>query len=85
MIKLTEKDFLTLMETVIKKKSKRSCPLTMQTYLNEVELDSLDKLEIMLELETKFNLSFSNLDELLQFNIIQDIYQFLLKEMKTGA
>ncbi|MCH4236213.1 MAG: acyl carrier protein [Bacilli bacterium] len=48
--------------------------------LRELGLDSLDLVELMMELEEEFGIEFSN-DEMIEFKTVSDVYKSIEKKL----
>jgi acyl carrier protein len=84
-MQVNQERFLEVLENLLKNKKQnyKNLDLSLNLSFKDLELDSLDKLEIILELEKEFNIELSNLENLLQLKTIEDIY-FLVNH-KLGA
>ncbi len=54
--------------------------VTMDSTIKELGLDSLDVVDVLLEMEEKYNIEFSN-EEMLSFKQVKDIVDAISKKM----
>ncbi len=54
--------------------------ITMDSTIKELGLDSLDVVDVLLEMEEKYNIEFSN-EEMLSFKQVKDIVDAISKKM----
>ncbi len=62
------------------KKIAKNKDVTMDSTIKELGLDSLDVVDVLLEMEEKYNIEFSN-EEMLSFKYVKDIVEAISKKM----
>jgi acyl carrier protein len=77
--KLDENDFLNFLTKIINKKNKKKYNLKLITTFSEIEIDSFDLIEIILELEKKYNIKFKE-EDLFNLKKINDLF-LLINQM----
>lgn len=61
------------------KKIAKNKDITMDSTIKELGLDSLDVVDVLLEMEEKYNIEFSN-EEMLSFKHVKDIVEAISKK-----
>ncbi len=74
--------YMNISEEVISglKKIAKNKDVTMDSTIKELGLDSLDVVDVLLEMEEKYNIEFSN-EEMLSFKYVKDIVEAISKKM----
>ncbi len=62
------------------KKIVKNKEVTLNSSIKDLGLDSLDVVDLLMEMEEKYNIEFSN-DEMLSFTKVQDIISAIEKKM----
>lgn len=63
------------------KKIVKNKEVTLNSSIKDLGLDSLDVVDLLMEMEDKYNIEFSN-DEMLSFTKVQDIITAIDKKIK---
>ncbi len=63
------------------KKIVKNKEVTLNSSIKDLGLDSLDVVDLLMEMEEKYNIEFSN-DEMLSFTKVQDIITAIDKKIK---
>ncbi len=68
------------LEKIFKKVSKKT-DIDSQSSLKDLGLDSLDVVEVLMEIEEEFNIKFED-EEMTSLKIVQDLYDAIERKLK---
>ena len=72
-------DYKAKLEKIITKVSKTKT-ITPETSLKDLGLDSLDLVEVIMEVEEELDIQFDE-DEIVDFKVVQDVYNSIEKKL----